>query len=161
MGIATATETHTQTHPQDHMALSLMASPFSLFDDEDFLAFAHQPSFAVMRQQMQPPLPHMDLVENDAAYTLTMDVPGIRRDELEVSVDQQVLTVSGKRSTDECMDGDSYRVRERRHSNFSRSLKLPMDAGTDAESVKASHKDGILELIFLKSSPSKRNIDIQ
>merc|ERR1712146_495243 len=124
---------------------------------DDFLPFAHQSPFTVMqRMHAQPFLPRMDLVESDAAYTLTADVPGISKDQLDVSVDQQVLTISGKQSTEECNDGDgSFRIRERRHSNFSRSLRLPMDSGTDAESVTASHKDGILELTFLKTSPSK------
>merc|ERR1712188_107685 len=146
------------------MALSLMTSPISFFDQaEDAFLSPFSQHLRVMRplHAQLHSQPCLDLIENESSYTVTVDVPGMSKDDLELSIDDGCLNISGKRSTDEQEETDNCRIHERRHFNFSRSLRLPKDAGTKSEDVTAAHKDGVLAVTFLKTAPSKRSINIQ
>ena len=90
------------------------------------------------------PSPDMDLKETPEGIELTVELPGIKPEDLSVSIDDGVLTVSGeKRSeTDEARKG--YRMVERRYGAFSRSLKLP--AGVLAEQMAATLDKGVLTI---------------
>ena len=89
-------------------------------------------------------VPPMDLVETDGALVLRADLPGLGRDDVEIEVKDDVLTVSGERRSEheERADGH-YRV-ERAFGRFSRSLSLPK--GVDADSIGADFTDGVLEI---------------
>jgi HSP20 family protein len=89
-------------------------------------------------------VPAMDLVETADEYLLRADLPGLGSDDVSVELEDGVLTVSGQRRTESEQTANGYRRIERASGSFSRSLTLP--AGVDAEQIKASFIDGVLEI---------------
>mgnify|MGYP003573773684 FL=1 len=97
-------------------------------------------------------LPQFDLTESPSAYTLHADLPGVTDENLDVTVHEGVLTVSGKREEETSEEGTNFLVRERRYGEFSRRLALPKDASTEA--VQAKLANGVL----LISIPKKEEL---
>src|SRR6266446_5135541 len=85
----------------------------------------------------------LDVVRHDTDVTLRLDVPGIDPEQLEVSVDRGVLTISGKRE-EERTENDKFFVRERTMGTFTRRLRLSENLNADA--VEASYANGVLEV---------------
>ena len=89
-------------------------------------------------------LPPVDIAEGENALTLTFDLPGLKEDEIQVELDDNVLTVSGERvRANEVKQDDFYRY-ERRFGAFSRSVALP--AGVKDDQIEASYENGVLEI---------------
>src|SRR5690348_12159987 len=88
-------------------------------------------------------IPAMDLVETDEDFVLRADLPGLSEEDVNIELEDNVLTISGERKAEheERKEG-FYRV-ERSSGAFSRSLTLP--EGVDPEAVKASFDRGVLE----------------
>jgi len=89
-----------------------------------------------------PALP-LDVVRHENGVTLRLDVPGIDPEQLEVTVDRGVLTISGKRE-EERTENDKFYVRERTMGTFTRRLRLSENLNADA--VEASYANGVLEV---------------
>ncbi len=89
-------------------------------------------------------LPATDLIESETHYVLRADLPGVSEEDINVELDNDVLTISGERKA-EHQDGHAgyYRV-ERISGGFRRSLRLP--EGVDAEAITASFERGVLEV---------------
>ena len=98
-------------------------------------------------------MPAMDLVETDEHFVLRADLPGMTESDVNIELEDNVLTVSGERKSehDERRDG-FYRV-ERSFGSFSRSLTLPK--GIDAEGVTAGFENGVLEVRVPKPEQRK------
>jgi HSP20 family protein len=88
--------------------------------------------------------PAIDVVRNDGNLVLRADVPGIKPDEIKVEVEDGVLTVSGEHEQSRETKEADYVRRERSYGSFSRSLVLP--SGVDARAIKATTKDGVVEV---------------
>ena len=86
-------------------------------------------------------IPSADIYEDEREYMLALDLPGIRRDSLDVSLDDGRLTIRGERAAAE---GVGVRRAERPQGRFVRTFSLP-DA-VDRESIAADYKDGVLVL---------------
>jgi HSP20 family protein len=104
-------------------------------------------------------LPAMDLVETDDHFVLQTDLPGVSEDDVDVELDNDVLTVSGERKAEhETREKGYYRV-ERASGSFRRSLRLP--EGVDPEAIEASFDKGVLEVRIPKPEQRKpRKISI-
>jgi HSP20 family protein len=89
-------------------------------------------------------IPPMDLVEADDEYVLRADLPGLDRDDLEIEVKDNVLTISGERRAEHEDRKEGYHRVERAFGRFSRSLDLP--EGIDPSGVKADFERGVLEV---------------
>ncbi len=98
-------------------------------------------------------IPAMDLVETDDALVLRADLPGMQRDDIEIEVKDNVLTVSGERKAEHEDKGEGFYRVERAFGRFSRSLDLPQ--GIEAGGVKADFKDGVLEVRIPKPEERK------
>jgi len=98
-------------------------------------------------------IPAMDLVETDDALVLRADLPGLDRDDIEIEVKDNVLTVSGERKADHEEKGEGFYRVERAFGRFSRSLDLPR--GIDASGVKADFEQGVLEVRIPKPEERK------
>ncbi len=85
----------------------------------------------------------LDVVRHENDVTLRLDVPGIDPEQIEVTVDRGILTISGKRE-EERAENDKFFVRERTMGTFSRRMRLP--ESLNAEAVEASHANGVLEV---------------
>lgn len=98
--------------------------------------------------------PRVDIIDRPDEVIVKAEIPGVAKDDLEVSVDENTVTIKGQTSHEEKEEkGDYYRCEIRRGS-FSRTIALPRDV--DASKAKASFKDGILELALPKVAKSKR-----
>lgn len=97
--------------------------------------------------------PTFNVVEREDNYFITADVPGVREEDIDVTVQDSYLVISGSRNAEERKEGDNFYVYERRYGNFSRAFALPENA--NAESVEAHMKDGVLEVRVAKRETAK------
>lgn len=105
--------------------------------------------------------PAIDVTENEAAYTVRAELPGINKDDLDVSINDGVLSINAE-SRYEHEDKEEGRVirQERRYGKFVRSMRLGADV--DESAVVADYKDGVLKLTLPKSDKVKpKKIDVQ
>jgi HSP20 family protein len=101
----------------------------------------------------------LDIVRHENDVTLRLDVPGIDPEQLEVTVDRGILTVSGKRQ-EERTENDKFFVRERTMGTFTRRLRLPETL--NAEAVEASYANGVLEVrIPVLEQAKPRKIEVR
>src|SRR3954462_795965 len=89
-------------------------------------------------------MPAMDLVETEDHFGLRADLPGMSEQDVNIEVEDRVLTVSGERKTEHEATKEGYHRVERAFGAFSRSLTLP--DGIDAETVEANFDRGVLEV---------------
>lgn len=102
----------------------------------------------------------VDVSENDEAFVITASVPGVKSDDIEITISDNVLTIKGEFKADEDIEEEKYHIRERRYGSFSRSLTLP--AAVDADGSEANYENGILKLSVPKAEEVKpRRIKIQ
>lgn len=117
-------------------------------------------SFWRMDWQWERWMPPMEVSETDDAYLVRLEVPGIKPEDVEVTLQGGALTIRGKRERRDEQKGETYHLVERAYGEFVRSLQLPGDVKEDA--VEATYKDGILELHLPKSETSKpRRIEVK
>lgn len=104
-------------------------------------------------------VPAMDLVETADGFVLRADLPGLTQADVNIEIEDTVLTVSGERKAEhEAREEGFYRL-ERAFGAFSRSLTLPK--GVDADAVRASFEHGVLEVFIPKPEARKpRRIEI-
>ncbi len=102
----------------------------------------------------------LDVVEEKEQYVLKADLPGIKKEDIKVSVENGILTIEGERKSEiEQKDKQVHRL-ERSYGCFTRSLNL--GAYVDTAKIMANYKDGVLELVVPKSEETKpKSIDIQ
>ena len=104
--------------------------------------------------------PVADLASDESGYTIRFDVPGVSKDDIDINVEERVLTITGERSdTSESDEKSNVYRREALYGKFSRAFRLPEDA--DAENVTASYVNGVLEELVPKSpKDQERRIEI-
>jgi len=130
----------------------LFEDVFESFEDE----FGRLPVLWTDRRFM----PAIDVSEDENSLTLTAEIPGMTKDELEVTVENGVLTLKGEKKEEETKEGKDYLRVERRYGQFERRLRLP--EYVDATKVEATYKDGVLRLTMPKEKPSKaKSIEIK
>jgi len=104
--------------------------------------------------------PRTDLVETDDSYRLQLDVPGMSKDELNINVKDNQLTVSGERKSERTEESEEYVRVERSFGQFYRSFSLPRTV--NANDIRASYDSGVLTISVPKSEEEKaRKIEIQ
>ena len=97
--------------------------------------------------------PRVNIRETKDNVVLTFEVPGIKKDDIKVTVNDGVLTVSGKREFKSEQEDDVFVRREISTGEFSRSFTLP-DA-VDAEKINADYKNGLLEIALARREETK------
>ena len=93
-------------------------------------------------------LPSFEVKETKDSFIFKADLPGVKEDDLEISLSGNMLTISGQRQEEKKDEGDRYYAYERSYGSFTRSFTLP--EGADAEHVQAELKDGVLTLVVPK-----------
>lgn len=104
-------------------------------------------------------MPRFDVKETKDNFLFKADMPGVKEEDVEVSVTGNRLTIIGKREAEEQKEGENWYVFERKYGSFTRTFTLPESA--DAEKIKANLKDGVLHLNLPKkaeSQPRKINL---
>ena len=100
--------------------------------------------------------PRLDVVEDDKAFRVTVELPGMTDKDVAVSVDDRSLTVRGeKKEEKEKKDKDVFR-RERAYGSFRRTIELPSDV--DAAKIEAKFKDGVLTIDLPKTKEAQDRV---
>jgi HSP20 family protein len=89
----------------------------------------------------------------DDAYDIALELPGVKTDDIDISIDGNNLTVKGEKHSETTSEGRTYYFSEREYGAFQRTFRLPPDA--DAGSIAATHEDGVLKLRIAKQSPKQ------
>jgi HSP20 family protein len=97
--------------------------------------------------------PALDVREDKESYTIRVELPGMKREEIEVSIQDDALLISGERKAEEVKEGSEVHRQERFYGKFSRVLTLP--TAVDGTKVKAAYKDGVLTVTLPKAEEAK------
>ena len=97
--------------------------------------------------------PLADISEDDKEYLIKLELPEVKKEDVNVTVENGVLTISGERKFEKEEKNKKYHRVERAYGSFMRRFTLPDDA--DAEKVKAEFKDGMLTVHVSKSEKAK------
>jgi len=94
-------------------------------------------------------LPAVNVEENDKEYRIEVAAPGLEKEDLKISVEDSVLTISSEKKTENEEKDDQYIRREFSYNSFRRSFNLPEE--TNLDKVSAKHKNGVLNVYIPKS----------
>jgi len=97
--------------------------------------------------------PLVDIVEDDENYVIKAELPGVKKEDIKVGVQDDVLTVSGHRHYEKEEKDKKFHRIERSYGSFARSFTLPEDS--DGEKVSAEFKDGMLKVLLPKTERIK------
>ena len=104
--------------------------------------------------------PHFEVKETADKFVVRADLPGVEEKDIDVSVHNGVLSVSGHRAAEDRKEGESFYVYERQYGSFSRSFSLPDSA--DADKVEARLDNGVLTVGIAKKVAAKpRKIELR
>ncbi|HUS49067.1 MAG TPA: Hsp20/alpha crystallin family protein [Candidatus Paceibacterota bacterium] len=123
------------------------------FDD-----FSHFYGFPTVRGVESPIFsPHLDFVEKENNYELTIEVPGIEQKNIDIEItEDNTIVVKGEKIQEKEENKNEIHVSERYYGSFRRELKLPNRA--DADKINASYKNGILTIDIPKKEEEKPKI---
>ena len=104
--------------------------------------------------------PAVDVRESGDALTLTVELPGLRKEDVQITLENNILSLSGERKFEKETEEENYHRIERAYGSFSRSFTLP--ANVKADQVAATFQDGLLTISLPKVEEAKpRKVDIR
>jgi HSP20 family protein len=115
--------------------------------------FGWDPFGDTTRQPVSSFVPRFEVKERPEAFVFTADMPGVKEEEVDISLQNGVLTISGTRTAEEKQEGETYYVYERSYGSFSRSFALPEIA--DADKIDAGLRHGVLTVTIGKRQEAK------
>ena len=89
-------------------------------------------------------MPHVDIFEEGKELVMKADLPGMKKEDVDINLTENVLTVSGEKKKEEKVEKGDYFRYERSHGSFFRRFELPY--GIDTGKIKATLEDGVLEI---------------
>jgi HSP20 family protein len=126
-------------------------SPFADFH-RDFGSLFDEQSRALLT-------PACDVEEREAHFLLSLEVPGMNKDDFNIEVENDRIVISGERRASEDRKENGVLISERRFGKFRRAFSVP--AGFDADKVQANYKDGVLLVTLPKAEvPARRQIKV-
>lgn len=149
----------------------LPADPLARFHDEFdrlFASLLHSFGEGIVPAPLSQRLgevvlrPRLDIAERDDAYEISVEIPGVSRDDVQIAVDDRTLVISGEKKLSSERDEGQYHWVERSYGQFQRVLDLPDDA--DETGISASFKDGVLTIRIPRrkqAGSGARRIEIQ
>ncbi len=99
-----------------------------------------------------PSYPAMNVWMDENGVILTAELPGVKLEDIDISIEEDTLTLRGERRPDE-QEGVTYHRRERRFGSFLRTFRLPFRV--DAEQVEATFKNGVLNIVLPRAEEDK------
>jgi HSP20 family protein len=105
-------------------------------------------------EEMEISYPAVDIFEDNKHVTVKAELPGMTKEELDVNITEEAITISGEKKKEEKVEEKEYYRVERSHGSFSRTFSFP----TEVQSAKAraSFKDGVLEVSIPKTEAAKK-----
>ena len=133
-------------------------APFAPFERSWFRDFFDEDFFPAERRSEYAP--ELDVSETGNAYNVSVELPGLDPKDVDVSLENNVLTIRGEKKQEEEKKDKNYHRIERRYGTFTRSLRLP--AEVDAEKIEANYQNGVLHVDLPKTEKSKpKRLEIQ
>ena len=114
-----------------------------MFDDV-FGGLMRRPGGQQRAQQLTEWAPAVDVLQRDGDLVVRAELPGVRPEDVDITLQNRVLTISGERREEQEEERGGYYVRERRRGSFSRSMTLP--EGVDEDRIRARYENGVLEV---------------
>lgn len=106
--------------------------------------------------------PAVDVHVRDGNVVVKADLPGLSKDDIDISVQNNVLTLKGEKKHEKEVKEENYYCLERTFGTFQRTIELPSEV--DSSKVKAAYKDGVLEIVLPQvetAKPKKIKVDVQ
>ena len=104
--------------------------------------------------------PRIDAVDTDKGLEVTVELPGLKKDDIKITAEDDMLTISGEKKSEREATDDSYRLVERSYGHFSRSIYLPRSL--EPAKITASMSDGVLKVVVPKRDGAQtKTIEIQ
>jgi HSP20 family protein len=97
--------------------------------------------------------PNIDISENDEAIDITAELPGVKEEDIDISVTNDILVIKGEKSDSREEEENNYHLIERSYGSYMRSIPLGFDV--DETNVKATTKDGVLNISIPKPAEIK------
>jgi len=143
-----------QMQPEiQHPVATLHREVDRLFDDF-FRGFDRFPPFPFREERLAEFSPKINVSENDKEIEVTVEVPGMDQNDVDISLREDMLTIKGEKK-EEKEEKEYYHV-ERSYGSFYRSLQLPCEVEEDK--VKAAFKKGVLKITLPKSEKAQENV---
>lgn len=101
-------------------------------------------------------VPQLDVTEDDTAFQVKVELPGLDEKDVDVTLAERVLTIKGEKKEEKEEKDKDYHRRERGYGYFRRSIELP--AGVDADAIKASFRKGIMTIELPKTKEAKEKV---
>lgn len=98
-------------------------------------------------------IPAVNIAETETGFEIELAVPGLKKEDIKINVDKDVLTVASEAKKEEATEGKNYSKKEFSFGSFSRSFNLP--DSVDQNNIEASYTDGILKLVVAKKEEAK------
>ncbi|MDH4231783.1 MAG: Hsp20/alpha crystallin family protein [Nitrospirota bacterium] len=100
--------------------------------------------------EMEGVSPNVDIFEEGDNFVVKAEIPGMKKEDIEVNLTDDMITISGEKKKEEKVEKKDYYRVERSYGSFSRSFRFPKEVQTDK--AKATFKDGILEVNIPKTA---------
>ncbi len=104
-------------------------------------------------------IPAVDVSETEDNIIVKADLPGVKPEEIEINISDNILTIKGEKKKEEEEKKENFYRVERYYGSFMRAIQLPVDI--DVEKVKATYKDGVLKITLPKKAEAKKAIKIE
>jgi|TARA_B110000116_G_C16790107_1_gene563216 HSP20 family protein len=105
-------------------------------------------------------IPAVNITENESGYRIDAEIPGVDREDVQVTVEHGKLTIQGDRKFENSAENETLHRLECSEGTFLRNFRIPDDANPD--SVKAGFKNGVLSVLIFKSESSKlKQIEVE
>ncbi len=134
---------------------SLQREVNRLFDDFFGSGFGLTPFNGGFMEQYGPFNPQVDVTENDQEIKVAAELPGLTEQDVEVSLANDMLTISGEKKAEKEDKGENYYRMERSYGSFQRTIPLPTEV--EANKVGATFKNGVLTVTLPKSAQAVQN----
>jgi HSP20 family protein len=121
----------------------------NLFDDDFFPVFSN----------MTSSMPAVNIKEDEKSYLLDLAIPGIDKKDMNIDINEDVLTISSETKNEAEENKDGYKRKEFSYSSFCRSFYIPENV--NREKITASYKDGILNVVLPKQEEEKTKLTKQ
>ena len=127
--------------------------PVSLFDDMDNMI-----NTVLNHSQYSPMIsedwvPAVDIKEDDTSFVLSADIPVLKKSDIDLIVENNILKISGSRDYNNADENSEYHYQERTHGSFQRTFKLP--TSVDEENISATFRNGILTVVLPKTEEAQ------
>ncbi|MBI4284633.1 MAG: Hsp20/alpha crystallin family protein [Chloroflexi bacterium] len=139
-----------------------MARPFQLLEEAERLLESERPFRTVWYTRPRDGMgwtPAIDMYEKEDSFIVRAELPGVKKEDVEITVMGDTLTMKGERKPPEGIKEQEYQCTEICYGKFSRSLTLP--TAVDTEKIEATYENGVLEITLPKvkeATPAKVQI---